>query len=60
MYVPESIRRKRAIKRGGFDEAEWERRLKTDEEDFSDEKLTRLNDILRQYGNPPITEIKNF
>ena len=60
VYVSESIRKKRAIKRGGFDEAEWERRLKTDEEDFSDEKLTKLNDVLRQYGNPPITEIKNF
>ena len=60
VYAPESIRRQRAEKRGGFNIEEWERRLKTDEEDFSEEKLSHLNDVLRQYGNPPITEIRNY
>lgn len=60
VYVPEDIRKKRAIERGGYNEAEWERRLKTDSEDFNDEKLARLNDILRQYGNPPIEEVRNY
>ena len=60
VYVPEDIRRERAIKRGGFNEAEWERRLKTDAEDFSEEKLAHLNDVLRQYGNPPIEEVRNY
>lgn len=60
VYVPEDIRKERAIKRGGYNEAEWERRLKTDSEDFNDEKLARLNDILKQYGNPPIEEVRNY
>ena len=61
VYAPESIRRKRAEDRDkNFDLAEWERRLKTDEEDFSEEKLSHLNDVLLQYGNPPITEIRNY
>ena len=60
VHVPEDIRRERAIKRGGFDLAEWERRLKADEEDFSEEKLIHLNDVLRQYGNPPIQYVNNY
>ena len=60
VHVPENIRRERAIKRGGFDLAEWERRLKADEEDFSEEKLAHLNDVLRQYGNPPIQYVNNY
>ena len=60
VYVPEHIRRERAIKRGGFNLAEWERRLKTDEEDFSEEKLAHLNDVLRQYGNPPVQYVNNY
>lgn len=60
VHVPEHIRRERAIKRGGFDLAEWERRLKADEEDFSEEKLAHLNDVLRQYGNPPIQYVNNY
>ena len=60
VHVPENIRRERAIKRGGFDLAEWERRIKADEEDFSEEKLAHLNDVLRQYGNPPIQYVNNY
>ena len=61
LYCPADIRRKRAEKRDtNFDLAEWERRLKTDEEDFSEEKLAHLNDLLRQYGNPPIRYVNNY
>ena len=61
VYCPSDIRRKRAEKRDvNFDLAEWERRLKTDEEDFSENKLAHLNDVLRQYGNPPIEYINNY
>ena len=61
LYCPADIRRKRAEKRDtNFDLAEWERRLKTDEEDFSEEKLAHLNDVLRQYGNPPIQYVNNY
>ena len=60
VYVPEDIRRERAVKRGGFNKAEWNRRLKTDEEDFSEENLAKLNDVLLQYGNPPIEIVNNY
>lgn len=60
IYAPDDVRTKRAEKRGNFDLAEWERRLKTDEEDFSEEKLAHLNDVLRQYGNPPIQYVNNY
>lgn len=60
VYVPADIRRSRAEKRGGFKLDEWERRLIKDEEDFSEEKLVKLDAVLRLYGNPPIIEIKNY
>ena len=60
VYAPEDVRTKRAEKRGNFKRDEWERRLKADEEDFSEEKLAKLDAVLRLYGNPPITEIKNY
>jgi guanylate kinase len=61
VYCPADIRRKRAEKRdANFNLAEWERRLKADEEDFSEEKLAHLNDVLRQYGNPPIQYVNNY
>jgi guanylate kinase len=61
VYCPADIRRKRAEKRDkNFNPEEWERRLKADEEDFSEEKLSHLNDVLRQYGNPPIQCIDNY
>lgn len=60
VHCPADIRTKRAEKRGNFERDEWERRLKTDEEDFSEEKLAHLNDVLIQYGNPPIQYINNY
>ena len=60
VYCPDDIRTARAKKRGNFDLEEWERRLIKDAEDFSEEKLAHLNDVLRQYGNPPIEEVRNY
>lgn len=61
VYCPAYIRHHRAEKRdANFDLAEWERRLKADEEDFSEEKLAHLNDVLKQYGNPPIQYVNNY
>ena len=60
VYCPDDIRTERAKKRGSLNIAEWERRLIEDRKDFSEEKFAHLNDVLLQYGNPPITEIKNY
>jgi guanylate kinase len=60
VHCPADIRTKRAENRGNFKRSEWERRLKTDEEDFSEEKLADLNDVLRQYGTPPIQYVNNY
>lgn len=43
------IRRARAEKRGTFSDTEWERRLKADEIDFSDERIKALE---KKYGKP--------
>lgn len=61
VHCPADIRLKRAEKRDkNFNLAEWERRLKADEEDFSEDKLAHLNDVLKQYGNPPIQYVNNY
>lgn len=41
----------RAMKRGSFDQTEWERRLGADDEDFSDEKCEELCDLCIHNGN---------
>lgn len=41
---PDEIRKERAVKRGSFDETEWNRRLKTDEKDFSEDKIRKVID----------------
>lgn len=46
MQVNDDIREKRAMKRGSFNEIEWMRRLKADEDDFSEGNLQRLEQKL--------------
>ena len=41
---PDRIRKERAMKRGSFDETEWERRLAADKEDFSAKKISAVID----------------
>ena len=45
IIVPNWIREERAKKRGSFDQTEWDRRLKTDDNDFSPEKVMGVVDI---------------
>ena len=40
----DEVREERAVARGGFNRVEWERRLKTDAEDFSFDKLLPIVD----------------
>ncbi len=55
MQVSDEIRRARAIKRGSFDETEWQRRLAADEKDFSEEVISNLKKTLKK----PIVIINN-
>lgn len=43
--VPDDIRRSRAVRRGSFDETEWNRRLEADKSDFSNEVLYMCVDM---------------
>ncbi|MCR5670140.1 MAG: guanylate kinase Gmk3 [Butyrivibrio sp.] len=49
LTVPDDIRRKRAKKRGSFDETEWNRRLLDDREKFSAERIDKLKRALKTY-----------
>lgn len=42
--APDKVREERAKLRGGFDQVEWDRRLKSDEADFSEEKVRGVVD----------------
>ena len=44
-------RTERAMKRGSFDQTEWERRLGADDEDFSDDKCEEICDLCIHNGN---------
>ncbi len=55
----DEIRKNRASSRGGFNLDEWNRRLATDEIDFSNEKLNELNNILLKYYGNGLEAIKN-
>lgn len=46
VVVNDNIREERAKARGSFDQTEWDRRLKTDEIDFSDEVIQDLANAL--------------
>lgn len=46
IYADYEVREKAAMRRGGFDRAEWERRAKADAEDFSPYKIHELEDLL--------------
>ena len=49
--APDDVRLERAKERGSFDLDEWNRRLEKDKEDFSDNRLEELNDLLiDKYG----------
>lgn len=55
----DDIRIQRAIDRGGFNESEWNRRMITDNNDFSEEKLNNLNNELKKHNYPQIKVINN-
>lgn len=55
----DEIRTKRAKARGGFNEQEWKRRLKTDDEDFSQKNLDRLNIELKAHNYSEIKIVNN-
>ena len=55
----DNIRIQRAIVRGGFNESEWNRRMITDNNDFSKERLDNLNNELKKYNHPQIITIHN-
>lgn len=44
--VPDDIRRERAVKRGSFDETEWNRRLYADKQDFDDIVMHTFADVV--------------
>ncbi len=44
--VPEAERKRRAMSRGSFDEAEWNRRAKADRRDFSNKALDSLVELI--------------
>lgn len=46
LYASDEIRKRRAIKRGSFDETEWNRRLITDYKDFS---FANLNSFMHRH-----------
>lgn len=49
--VSEKIREERAKNRGSFNETEWKRRIKADQNDFSTEKIKDCDYILLNEGN---------
>lgn len=55
MVSDDELRKQRAMGRGGFDESEWNRRLKDDNVKFSSDTLKELSLL---YGRP-ITVIRN-
>jgi guanylate kinase len=48
--VPDDIREKRAMSRGSFDRTEWERRLETDNTDFSPENISDIDCTIDNTG----------
>jgi guanylate kinase len=54
---PSEIRKERAIKRGGYDEIEWERRNKCDEIDFSEDKRVGVVDREVQNWNRELDDV---
>ena len=42
IYASDEVRKERAMKRGSFDETEWNRRLRDDEEKFGEEALSEI------------------
>jgi guanylate kinase len=45
IYADDEIRESRAIERGSFDKKEWNRRLKADSIDFSENKVSKVVDF---------------
>lgn len=45
LNVSENIRQDRCKNRGGFEKKEWKHRVKTDNEDFSPDKLKEIGDL---------------
>ena len=52
--APKSIREKRAKERGSFNQEEWDRRVKTDNADFSLEKIVHICNFRVDNYNKPI------
>jgi guanylate kinase len=58
---PKSIREERARKRGSFNEDEWQRRLLTDKNDFSEEKIIKTcNFKIANYDKPLYNVVKEI
>lgn len=55
VYADDAVRESRAKMRGSFDQAEWNRRMEADNNDFSEKRLQQLLDA---YGRP-ISTIDN-
>lgn len=55
----DDIRTQRAIARGGFNKDEWNRRLIADNNDFSEERLNKLDIELKAHNYPLIKVIDN-
>ena len=58
IHADEKIRTERAKKRGTFSETEWERRIKTDREDFKD--FSSKVDVIIEANNNTPKEIANI
>ena len=58
---PKSIREDRARKRGSFNESEWQRRLLTDKNDFSEDKIIKTcNFKIANYDKPLYNVVKEI
>lgn len=51
IITDDDIRKKRAMKRGSFDETEWNRRLADDNKKFTVDKLSKICDLLIENNN---------
>ena len=60
MCCPTDERKHRAINRGSFDNTEWERRVKTDDEDFNAKKLKKFIDFTLVNMSDDITDVTKF
>ena len=57
--VNEDMREQRAKSRGSFDEDEWQRRLITDNNDFTIEKTSAIVDYMVYNNNRTLDEVIN-